>query len=126
MSTDTTDLRHAITRVKQAGQTRFPPELSTRIDDAIAQFKAAGQTHTEIGRALGLSRKTIRNRLDRMLAHDVTASSMRPVVIQRPPPAPAPEPAPTPTVITLISPTGWRIEGLSIDAAARLLALLPC
>lgn len=81
MSIDTTDLRHAIARAKQAGQTRFPTELSTRIDDAITQLNAAGQTDTEIGRALGLSRKTIRNRLDRMRAHDATAGAMRPVVM---------------------------------------------
>ena len=94
--------------------TRFAERV--QIITTARALHAAGWSWVAIARALGLTAKTLARLLARW--HSAEAiPALRPVTL-----API---APQAT-LTLVSPTGWRLEGLTPEAAARLLAALPC
>jgi hypothetical protein len=96
----------------------YPVRVRDTVVAAAAELRAAGWSDTRLGRELGLSRTTMRLWLSRP-----APSSFRPVTVVNemvvPPPAPTCAPA-----LVLVSPSGYRLEGLDIDAAAALLARL--
>lgn len=119
MDLDTAELRREITRIKNSKQPGYPPELKRQLGDTIVQLREAGWTYTAIGEAVGLSGRSIRTWVER-LQLDEADHEMRPVVLD--------DPVTTsmPSTLTLTSPGGWRLEGLTTDDLIRLVATLPC
>ena len=115
MPPDLAALRTTIAAGRPFRGTGYPAELRDQIAAATADLRAAGWSQAAIARAIGISRKTLRD-----FATRASQPSMRPVTL-----APALQPSPT-AGLTLVSPTGWRLEGLTLDDATRILAALPC
>jgi transposase-like protein len=94
----------------------FPRDLKERATRWIVEQRASGATAAELATELGLAAGTVLR-----WSHDVSAGHTRsraliPVVV-------VPDSAAARTV-NVVSPSGFRIEGLSIAEAAALLRVL--
>ena len=103
----------------------YPDELRARIADWARRRIARGESVSSSALALALDRRTLTTWLQK---HGDVAERVRraaehapvalvPVEIVDAPPASA-------TSITLVSPSGYRLEGLTLDDAVRTLARL--
>ena len=102
---------------------------------AVEQRLAAGQTQEAACRAEGIQAKTFRHwrqqRDGRPRARASSALPLRQVAITALVPAfaaPAEpvSPTPLPPSLSLVVPGGYRLEGLDVESAARLLRALAC
>ena len=106
----------AVTRGKAPAQRRYPAELKAAAVDHARQAQAAGQSLASVAEDLGLSDQTLRTWVEAK-----PGGGLRPVVI-RPEPN---EPPPTSTgVPVLVTPEGFRIEGLDLEPLTSLLRTL--
>lgn len=88
---------------------RYPAKLRARITAWVIARRERGEWWTEISEAIGLPTQTIARWVD---ASRATSAEMKAVdVIDAPPIG----------TVTLVVPTGLRIEGVSIDAAIAIL-----
>ena len=103
--------------------TRYPSAERTRLLKAAHRHRAEGWSWARIGAALGLPGETLRwwsqrdTRADDRPARKV--GSMVPITI-----VPATERSEA--TLTLVAPSGWRIEGLSVAVALDVLRRLGC
>lgn len=95
----------------------YPPEVRVRVLAYSRSRRAAGQSLAEVAAALGVSRNTLASWTARPLASDRT---LVPVVIT--PPSHRSEPASA--GLSVVSPRGYRVEGLDLAGAAALLERL--
>src|SRR5271170_3078696 len=101
---DLRDLSRAVAAFRKRGDARYPAKLRARITAWVAAKRDRGEWWTEISEAIGLPTQT----LVRWTNASSAGTEMKPVdVIDAPPIG----------TVTLIAPTGLRIEGVSIDAA---------
>jgi len=109
---DLRDLQCALAKFRKRRATRYPPLLRERISAWVAARRERGDWWHEIAKPLGIPEQTL-SRWAEPRAADGTA--MLPVdVIDAPPVG----------TVTLVSPTGLRIEGVAIvDAIAILRSL---
>ena len=114
MTQTTESLRAAITRSK-AGQKRWicPPDLKKEIVRHVRAGREAGAQVKTLAGELGVSQSG----LERWLRD--AAQGFRPVRLVE-------EPAPGTESIVLLTPGGYRLEGLSPRSAAELLRHLGC
>lgn len=99
---------------------RYPADFVANTGALVSLLREHGWTQHTIAQTLGISSST----LLRWSARDTTSSpAFAPVEVldeqQTAPPC-------TSKSVTLISPTGWRLEGLDAHAALDLLSRLPC
>ena len=96
---------------------RIPARLKSRILSVVRGRQANGESQRGLAEALGLSGETLRRWL--------TAPS---AVEDRAPVRPLPVsvmPLPSPAVsLALVTPTGYRVEGLTVASAVELLSRL--
>ena len=105
-----------LTRGKAPTSIRYPPAVRAEILGVAQQAHAAGISRGRLAAGLGLPRWTI-TRWQRQAPR----GALRRIAI-RPEPASSGPPAPSPGLV-LVTPQGWRIEGLDLDTLLRVLAL---
>jgi hypothetical protein len=118
MSSDARVLRHEVEQRERGVGRRYPADLRQRITAYARARRADGASWATIASEIGGPPSQT---LMRWCADDVeveSAGALVPVEIIAPmTPAPA-------AVIAIVSPTGWRLEGLELaDAVALLRAL---
>lgn len=108
------ELRKAIDQ-SRVGQSRWrcPKPLRQEIIEYSKARRAAGATRVQIARELGVSGSGLARWLE------VDSGALRRVRVQPSPPKPAES-------LVLITPGGYRLEGLSPSTAADLLRRLGC
>lgn len=103
------DLARAIAAFRKRGDARYPTKLRAQITTWVIAQRERGEWWTEISGALEIPSKTLVRWVE-MLSGSV--GEMRAVdVIDAPPIG----------TVTLVAPSGIRIEGVSIDAAIAIL-----
>ncbi len=104
----------------------WPVELRRRVARHAAARREGGEGWTSIGRSLGVGRNSVRSWVE-ALDEAPRAGAMVPVIIAEPTTVSSPAPAPEPTVaaeLVLVSPRGFRLEGLDVSAAITALERL--
>ena len=99
----------------------WPIELRHRVAHHAAARRRRGEGWAAIGNSLGISRSSVRGWVE-ALDDDPTAGAMVPVIVSEAPPL-SPQP-PTAGEVVLVSPRGFRLEGLSVSAAITALERL--
>ena len=89
---------------------RYPAELRRRAADYAARARQRGHTSGEAAEAVGVPWPTLKRWME---AEPVVAGFSRVVVAD-----------PGPSSLTLVTPSGCRIEGLSVEQAADLVRRL--
>ena len=113
MTTNYTDLREELTRIR-AGRLRWrcPAALREKVVEFTRARQGEGITVTHVAKELGISSSG----LDRWLHRG--QERLRPVRIVEEPPRS--------TDLVLVTPSGYRLEGLSIACASEVLRRLGC
>ncbi len=99
-------------RGKSAGAIRYRAKLRGQVVAHAKSAMACGETPQSIAACLGIAAITLR----RWMRPVADCAPLLPVVLA------APDPSASGCV--LVSPNGYRVEGLSVDEAAHLLAML--
>ena len=107
-------LRRDITRLPSGRRRRFPSVLRARITAWVASRRTSGAPWSVLASELGIPAATLQT----WEAASPTAVSPRLVPVEVAEAAPAPEAA---GPVTLVSPTGWRLEGIPLSLVAQLL-----
>jgi hypothetical protein len=103
------DLTRAIAAFRKSRDARYPAKLRSRITAWVAAQRERGEWWTEIVSAIGIPAQTLIRWCD---TRGATTTAMKAVdVIDAPPVG----------TVTLVSPTGLRIEGISVDTAIAIL-----
>ena len=96
---------------------RYPPALRRRVVAFVRRGESEGKSLWHISGELGLCQQTLRDWMARHLE-----SRFRSVKVVAPAPAPAPRmPA---AALVLVTPQGYRVEGLEPESLAVLLRTL--
>lgn len=104
------DLARAIAAFRKRGDARYPVKLRARITTWVITRRELGDWWTDISAAIGIPAQTLVRWCD--TGSVAPHGEMKAVdVIDAPPMG----------TVTLIAPTGLRIEGVSIDAAIAIL-----
>lgn len=102
-------LRRRVARLKRDRPGfRFSPALRTQITAWVAKQRERGAWWCELSRAIGIPEQTLK----RWAAPRATASAVLPVEVIDAPPA---------GTVTIVSPTGLRIEDVAIADAIAIL-----
>lgn len=119
------ELRRELAGIERGRGKYYPDELRARIAGWARRRIARGESVSGSAVALALDRRTLStwlqrrgddaDRARRKVDHSPVA--LVPVEIVEAPPAPA-------AAITLVSPSGYRLEGLTLDEAVRALTRL--
>ncbi len=118
------ELRRELAGLERGPGKYYPDELRTRIAAWARRRIARGESVSGSALALALDRRTLSTWLQRRGGDagrereqvEPTGTALVPVEIV--------EALPAPTTITLVSPSGYRLEGLTVDDAVRALARL--
>ena len=106
---DTRDLRRRVARLQRGRGVRFPPLLREQITAWVRTRRASGAWWCDLAREIGVAEFT----LQRWAAPRADGTTtLRPVEVIDAPPA---------GTVTLVSPTGLRIEGVAIADAIAIL-----
>ena len=106
-------LRAELSRVVRGRGKRFAPDLRRRVMEFGQRRRAEGAKWEAIGVELGLNYETIRRWC---VASSKTSTSMRRVEIVTA--------ARDPSGLSIVSPSGFRAEGLTLQDAVMMLATL--
>jgi transposase len=102
----------------------YPPAVRDRVAAYVRARRATGELPSRIAAELGLSRHSV-VAWAKAAQTEAPPTRLVPVVVDLPaaasPGLPTPPAAPG---LTLVSPRGFRVEGLTVDAAAALLGRL--
>lgn len=101
-------------------QQGWPEGLRRRVAHLAAQRRTRGETWQSIGQCLGLCRSTVRTWV-LTFEGEATGTELVPVVVN---PAPRSRPARVPSHVVLVSPRGYRLEGLDLNVAVDVLERL--
>ena len=108
---DTKSLRREVQRLGPVRRgRRFPAELRERLLAAVRELRADGMEFGEIGAALEISSETARRYHEQRRAPRLRRVEITPTMSEE--------------RLTLVSASGHRIEGLSVEGAATLMRLL--
>ena len=103
------DLVRSVVKFRRRGAARYPAKLRARISAWVSARRERGDWWTEISAALGIPTQTLVRWVE---ARGAVVGEMKVVdVIDAPPIG----------TVTLVAPTGLRIEGVSIEAAIVIL-----
>ena len=117
---------------RKRGSLPYPEVLRAFAVRYVAHAQEAGGTFAGAAKALGVSEPTLHAwRKGRPAAHrrEKAASEGRalvPVVVSEPRKPGRPPGVPVAGTLTVVCPGGFRVEGLSLEAAAQLLRRLVC
>jgi hypothetical protein len=103
------ELQRAIAAVQRRRRRRYPAKLRARISAWVATRRAKGAWWCDVARPLGVSAPTLKRWAE---AAPTTPIALRPVDVIDLPPA---------GTVTLVSPTGLRIEGVAVADAIAIL-----
>ena len=118
MDHELSELRRALAELGPSGPgRRVPQRLRERMLVAIRRRHQGGASLRQLGEALGLTAETLRRWLDTV--DEAASATPRPTPV-----ALVDTPDQTRTVLSLVTPSGFRVEGLSVETAAELLARL--
>lgn len=107
------DLQTAVSSVEPRGRgRRFPSELKSAIVAYITDARSRGVTVAKLEADLGVSWNT--------MARWSTSGKQRKLGRPKAVPVRVLATAKPPAAATLVSPTGWRIEGVSLEQLRRL------
>ena len=106
------ELQRAIATVQRRRRRRYPAKLRVRISAWVADRRAKGAWWCDVARPLGVPAPTLKRWSE---PTPTTPIALRPVDVIDAPPA---------GTVTLVSPTGVRIEGVTIEAAIAILRRL--
>ncbi len=110
-STELTAARRAILKLGDRGRTtRIPRAVREQVLRYAAGERAKGKSWSAIGEKVGVSATA----LQRWTATNSQRRAAVPVTVVA-------EPAPVARSVTLISPSGYRVEGLRIEQALQVL-----
>ncbi len=133
MDDTATTLRELLQRNRpRTASLGWPPDLRVRVARHAAGRRARGEGWAAIGNSLGISRSSVRGWVEALDVIPAT-NAMVPVIVSDAPqsvptPTLTPTPTPTPTSmgrdLVLVSPRGYRLEGLSVNAAITALERL--
>src|SRR5947207_1416045 len=102
-------LQSEIAAVQRRRRRRYPAKLRARISAWVAKRRAAGAWWCDVVRPLGVPAATLKRWAEPTASGSV---SLRPVDVVD---------APASDTVTLVSPTGLRIEGVAIADAIAIL-----
>ena len=110
MDRELRDLQRALARVRRrSGPRRYPAQLREQVACWVAKRRSAGEWWCDVSRALGVPVLTLRRWASRR-----DSATVVPVEVDLPPAG----------TVTLVAPSGLRIEDVSVaDAIAILQAL---
>jgi transposase-like protein len=110
MDRELRDLQRALARVRRrSGPRRYSAELRSQVTAWVAKRREAGDWWCDVSRALGIPADTLARWATRR-----DSATMMPVEVDVPPAG----------TVTLVAPSGLRIEGVAVaDAIAILQAL---
>lgn len=106
-------VRARLARMQRGRGKRYTPELKKQIATAAMRLRAAGLGWHRIGRALGIPNETIRRFCG--ASGGTGRGDFAPVVVADDGGGAA---------AVLVTPSGYRVEGLSLDQVAQLLTRL--
>jgi hypothetical protein len=116
MADDFRALKRELARRERGRGKRYPGEMKRRVVTWALGRRKEGATWPAVADELGLGLDTVRRWCLAALKSDAPTRALVPVrVVARPSPA---RPA------TLVSVSGWRIDGLSVSEAAEMLRSL--
>jgi hypothetical protein len=110
MADEVQRLRAVIARLERGRGKRFAPEIRSRIAAVGRQLRREGHGWRAVGLALGIPPESAR----RIAEAAGNESALVPVTV-----------TPVASPLTLVSPSGWRIEGLDAPTLVALLPRLP-
>lgn len=115
---ETKQLRNEVAKLRPDKRRRYPDELRRRILSWVDRATDAGQLESACSKAIGVKtwRFTMWRKLEAREAREATA--------EREPLALVPIAAPTllmSSALCLVAPSGYRVEGLTLDQVAALL-----
>jgi transposase-like protein len=120
MDHELSELRRALADQGPRGPGRRVPRLlRERVLVATRQGRAGGASVAKLAEALGLSVETLRRWLDRDVDGQPRAGHPRPMPV-----AVIGDAAQSRGALSLVTPSGFRVEGLSVETAAELLTRL--
>lgn len=114
---------------RRGGSGPFPEALRAFAVRYLAYAQEKGETVREVTKRLGVSEPTLqawrRGQTPGSKARRAGERSVPlvPVVVQ---PRKAEAPVQSPASLTVVTPQGWRVEGLGVESAADLLRRLAC
>jgi hypothetical protein len=103
------DLMRALKAFRRRGAARYPAKLRAQITEWVIGRREHGEWWTEISATLGIPTPTLVRWAETSRA---AVGEMKAVEVIDPPPR---------DTVTLIAPTGLRIEGVSIETAIAIL-----
>jgi len=110
----------ALPRRGPRGRRTYPREVRVAILDQVARERKSGLSLEAAVRRIGVPLTTVSSWLATRSATTTEVGGMRPVRIA--PAAPAPSPVESSSGgVVLVTPGGYRVEGLSPEGVARLL-----
>lgn len=101
-------LRAVLAVRKRGTGVRYPQHVRAQIAEAAKLLRQRGASWQRVGEVLGIPHETIRRHTE------ASTSAFVPVVVKA-------DPATAPVLVT---PSGYRVEGLSVSALAELLGQL--
>lgn len=107
-----TALRREVARHEKGRGKRYPADLKRRVVAYARRQRDAGATYDAVAEALGLALETVRRWCS--ISSDARASTLVPVEVVAEPSSP----------VTIISPSGYRLEGLAPAEAVAVLRAL--
>jgi hypothetical protein len=116
---DESEVRAAVAALGRRGRTtRIPDAVRTRVLAYTRRQRAAGESWTRVARTVGLSIGSLKN-WSRLPA---VARTLVPVAVAAP--AGVAPPAVPAAALVVVSPGGYRVEGLDLATASALLRAL--
>jgi hypothetical protein len=103
-------LRTVLARRERGRGKRYTPILRGRIAEAATKLRRQGQGWQAIGKLFGIPHETVR----RFSGANTTATLVPVEIVDEP----------MRTALTLVSPEGYRIEGLDVGGAVEILKRL--
>ena len=111
------DLRRELAAIERGPGCRYAPDLRRRITDWARRATEDSATASAIASTLGLHPEAIRN----WIADDAaTSTALVPIEVV----AEVAPPARGARALRIVSPAGYRVEGLALDDVAALLRVL--
>lgn len=105
------DVQELVAELRKHNGFRYPPELRGRVGRYVRAARAEGKPWMALHRELQLSQQTLR----RWCQRAAQPATLQPVRLRQ---------AVTRPALTLVSPEGWRFEGLDQGQAGELFAAL--